>query len=268
MSYNAKPRVAVRRWSEIFEEAVAVLRQDSSEFAVIALIGAVPAALAVLIPGTTGSALAISFSAPLVVICAVAAFAASTAAITVGANHLQPEAGRAYASLLTRPLAVFFPWLPLIIGLWAASYAAAAFVQYIDPVPTVAVVLLLAGVSAWYAFPRTLWAAMVFEHDVPPGHAQGASAALVRAEPRRFATTWLLVTVLPMLMALIALAGGFDAVLGAIMVLAFMFALPFAAAMSTLLLYDASSRYELVPADPAPAPQPRQQPVRTYGRRI
>ena len=69
MTTHRNGRVFARPLVEILEEALAILRQDASEYAFIGLVGAVAAGMAVLIPALIGGpiAMALSLIAPLLV---------------------------------------------------------------------------------------------------------------------------------------------------------------------------------------------------------
>jgi hypothetical protein len=241
---------------EIVAEAIAILRQDASEYGFIALLGTVPACIAVLIPALVGGPVALSLIAPLVTLTALATLAAAGAALGDASNHLQPDASRAFAAAGRRAIRLLLPWLPLVIGLWAASYAAAAFAEYLGPMPHSVIVLVLAAGAAWYAFPRSMCMPAVFEHDVTSRQSAAASTALVHASRRRVGLAWAIALAPAIATALLAVAGGFDAVSGALVAMFFVAAMPFAAAMMSLLFADAVDRLGVTPA-PEPPPTQR-----------
>lgn len=246
---NSRPgQYETRPLLDIIAEAVAVLRQDLGEYGYIALFGAVPATLAVVVPGVVGRPIALAFMAPLLVIVCVATFAASCAAFGSATNHLQPDAGSAYAAAARRAFPLLKPWLLLVVALWTASYVAATFVGYIDPVPHVVVPLVLIVVSAFYAFPRSLSASAMFDQDLSSREAVAASAAIVRMQSGRVALAWGLALVPAIVVGGMGMLAGFDTINASLAAFFFAGAMPFAAAMMSLLFSEAATQIELAPA--------------------
>jgi hypothetical protein len=209
--------------------------------------------MAVLIPGLIGGPVALSLIAPLLVIVAVGTLASSAAALGVGANQLQPDAGRAFATAGVRGIGILLPWLPLIAVLGAASYVAAMFSSYLDPVPPEVVMLLMAVASAFYALPRSLGPTALFERDLSSREALRASAALVRQAPRRVGVAWGLVFAPSIIIALLGVLAGIDAATGAVIAVLFVGAMPAGAAMMSQIFIDAAARIEAAPAPAQPA---------------
>ena len=251
MTTNRTGRVSARPLVEILEEAYAILRQDASEYALIGLVGAFAACMAVLVPALVGGPIALAFIAPALVIIAVATLAASAAAIGVGSNQLQPDAGRAFAAAGARSIAILRPWLPLVVVLGAASYAAAAFSDYLGPVPPEAILLALALVSLAYALPRSLCSTALFEHDLAARESLHASAVIARQAPRTIGIAWGIVLTPSIIVALLGGLAGIDAATGAIIAVLFVGAMPAGAALMSQLFIDAASRIETAPT-PAP----------------
>ena len=254
MTTHRNGRVFARPLVEILEEALAILRQDASEYAFIGLVGAVAAGMAVLIPALIGGPIALSLIAPLLVAIAATTLAASAAALGVGTNQLQPDAGRAFAAAGARSIAILRPWLPLVVVLGAASYAAAAFSDYLGPVPPEAVILLLALFSGAYTLPRSLCPTALFEHDLSARESLRASATLVRRAPLTIGSAWGIVLAPSIIVALLGALAGIDAATGAVIAVLFVGAMPAGAAMMSQLFIDAASRIETAPA-PAPPPK-------------
>jgi hypothetical protein len=248
MTRSRKGRAFTRPLLELIEEAIAILRQDASEYAFIGLVGAVAGCMAVLIPGIIGGPLAVALIAPLLVIVTALTLATSAAALGVGANQLQPDASRAFAEAMLRAVAVLRPWLPLAVALGVASYAADTFSSHLGPVPPEAIILALAALSAAYALPRSLCATALFEHDLSARDALSASAALVRRASGIIALAWLLVLAPAIVLTLLGAVAGIDATTGAIMALLFVGALPAGAALMSQIFIDAASYVEATPA--------------------
>lgn len=247
MTTHRNGRVFSRPLVEIIEESIAILRQDASEYAFIGLVGAVAAGMAVLVPALIREPIALSLIAPLLVVIAVTTLAASAAALGVGSNQLQPDAGRAFAAAGARSIAILRPWLPLAVVLGAASYAAAAFSDYLGPVPPEAIILALALVSGTYALPRSLCSTALFEDDLSARESLHASAMLVRRAPLTIGVAWGIVLVPSIIMALLGALAGMDAATGAVIAVLFVGAMPAGAALMSQLFIDAASGIETTP---------------------
>lgn len=248
MTRSRKGRAFTRPLLELIEEAIAILRQDASEYAFIGLVGAFAACMAVLIPGIIGGPLAVALIAPLLVIVAALTLATSAAALGVGANQLQPDASRAFAEAMLRAVAVLRPWLPLAVALGVASYVADTFSSHLGPVPPEAIILVLAALSAAYALPRSLCATALFEHDLSARDALSASGALARRASGIIALAWLLVLGPAIVLTLLGAVAGIDATTGAIIALLFVGAMPAGAALMSQIFIDAASYVEATPA--------------------
>jgi hypothetical protein len=252
MTTHRNGRVFERPLLEILEEALAILRQDASEYAFIGLVGAVAAGMAVLVPGLVGGPIAMALIAPLLVIVAIGTLATSAAALGVGTNQLQPDAGRAFAAAGARSIAIQRPGLPLMAVLGAASYAAAAVSDDLGPVPPEAIIPALALVSGVYALPRSLSSTALFEHDLSARESSRASATLVRRAPLTIGVAWGIVLAPSILIALLGALAGIDAATGAIIAVLFVGAMPAGAAMMSQLFIDGASRIETAPAPATP----------------
>lgn len=250
MATRQRERVFARPLPDIIEESIAILRQDASEYAFIGLVGAFAAGMAVLIPGIVGGPIALALIAPLLVVIAVFTLATSAAALGVGANQLQPEAGRAFAQALVRSIGILRPWLPLAITLGAASYVTATFSGDLGPVPPEAIILGLALISLIYAQPRSLHATAMFEHDLSSREALSASAGLARLAGRTVTLAWCAVLAPAILMTILGGIAGIDTATGAFIAVLFVGAMPAGAAIMSQLFIDAASHYDLVPVAP------------------
>jgi len=247
--------VELRPLADIFEEAIDTLRQELSEYSFIALVGAVLAGLVVLFAGVINSSVSLSLIGPLVALSALLTLATCAAAFGCVNSHMQPDAGSAALAMLRRLPVLLLPWLPLIIGLWAGSYALAAFAEYIDKayIPDTAQILALIGIGLLYAFPRTLTVVASFDEEFTASQAQSLSAFVVRESGRRIWIMWAIVLAPAALMTALSLVVTLDTVTGALITCLFVGAMPLAAAMSTLLFYDAASQIELAPSAAATA---------------
>jgi hypothetical protein len=255
MRDSRQPDVEFRSLTDIFDEAVDTLRQEQSEYSFIALVGAVAGTLAVLFCGILNTAISLSLIGPLVALTAVLTLATSTAAYGCVNNQMQPDAGAAAGAMLRKLPVLLFSWAPLIIGLFAASYAIAAFAEYIDKayIPDWAQILGLIALAFLWTYPRSLVVTALFEEGMTPARASSLSAFIVRNSGNRVLAAWGICLAPAALMMLLSLVVGLDSVTGALVACFFVGAMPLAAAMTSLLFYDAASQIELAPAPPAAA---------------
>src|SRR5512140_2296357 len=134
MSRNQDARIFAPTMLETIADAMAILREDASEYAFIGLAGGASAGIAVLLLGLISGPIAIACIAPLLLLIATGTLATSSAAVGTGVNRLQPDAARAFAEAGRRGVAILRPWLPLAVALGAASYVAAVFAKHMGPV--------------------------------------------------------------------------------------------------------------------------------------
>ena len=249
--------VELRPLAGIFEEAIGTLRQELSEYSFIALVGSVLGALAVLLCGVINTPVSLSLIGPLVALTALLTLATCAAAFGCVNSHMQPDAGSAALAMLRRLPVLLLPWLPLLIGLWAGSYALAAFADVIDKarVPDTVQMLGLIGIGVLYAYPRSLAVVASFDEELTSSQAQSLSAFVVRESGRRVWIMWAIVLAPAALMMALSLVVTLDTVTGALITCFFVGAMPLAAAMQTLLFYDAASQIELAPRPAATAPR-------------
>lgn len=255
MRNTANADVELRPLSDIFEEAIDTLRQELSEYSFIALVGGVVAGLVVLVCGVIDTAASLSLVPPLVVLSALLTLATCAAAFGSANHQMQPDAGSAAIAMLQRLPVLLLPWLPLLVGLWVASFALSTFSQYLDKthIPGTLQVLAIIALGLVYAYPRSLAAAAAFEEQFSGAQAQSISAFVVRHSGRRIQAMWVVVLAPAALMLGLSLVVGLDTVTGALITCLFVGAMPLAAAMSSLLFYDAASQIELAPSPAATA---------------
>lgn len=247
--------VEFRSLTDIFDEAIDTLRQELSEYSFIALVGAVAGTLVVLFCGIANSAISLSLIAPLIALTAILTLATCSAAYGCVNNQMQPDAGAAAGAMLRRLPLLLFSWAPLLIGLFAASYALAAFAEYIDKVhiPDWAQILGLIGLAFLWSYPRSLVVTALFEDGITPSRASSLSAFIVRESGKRVLAVWGISLAPAALMTALSLVVGLDTVTGALVTCFFVGAMPLAAAMTSLLFYDAASQIELAPTPSAAA---------------
>jgi hypothetical protein len=243
MSRQAAGR-STRPLIEMVDEAISIVRQDAAEYGYIALIGGVSAAIAVLIPGIIGTPASLALIGPLVTITAVLTFATATAAVGAASGHMQPDASRALAEVAQRLPAVLFPWLLLAVGSAIASFVAATFTSDLGPVPSSAPLILVVIAAIFYVLPRSLCAHILLEHDATWRQSEIASTRFVRGNGRRVQTIWAICCAPALATALLGLLAGIDAVVGALIALMFVGALPFASTLFSLLMFEITSNIE------------------------
>lgn len=249
--------VELRPLSDIFEEAIGTLQQEMSEYSFIALVGAVLACLAVLALGVIDSAISLALIGPIIALSMILTLATCAAAFGCVNSHMQPDAGGAALAMLRRLPVLLLPWLPLLIGLGAASYALAGFADYIDKahIPDWVQILGLALLALLYAYPRSLTTVALFDEQFTPSQAQQLSGFIVRSSGKRIWAMWAIVLAPAVLMTGLSLITSLDTVTGALITCFLVGAMPLAAAMSSLLFYDAASQIELAPTPAASAPR-------------
>lgn len=241
MTRNSNARVFTRSMADIIADAMAILREDTSEYAFIGLAGGACAGIAVVALGVIGGPIAAAFIAPLLLLIAVYTLATSAAAVGAGATQLQPDASRAFAEAMARGVAIARPWLPLLVVLGAASFGTAAVPAHLGNAPRDAIILALIAVSILYALPRSLYATALFEYELSLADALAASTAVVRMMTRAVATAWCIVLAPALLMLALSAISGIDVVTGAVVAVLFVGAMPAGAALMSLLFRDAAT---------------------------
>jgi len=226
---------------EVVTDAMAVLREDASEYAIIGLAGGASAGIVVLTLGVIGGAVATALIAPLLLVVTAVALATSSAAVGAGANRLQPDAARALAEVGVRGLAILRPWLPLAAALGAASYVAASLADYTGPVPPDLFVLTFVAIAAAYALPRSLVCTALFEYDLSVRESVSASAAVERMMTRAVVTAWCIVLAPAILVLALGAVSGIDLVMGAVAAVLLVGAMPAAASLMSTLFREAAT---------------------------
>ena len=239
---------------EIFEEAFDVIRQDASEYAFIGFVGAVFASIAVLVPAIIGGPIAISLIAPLVAVVAILTLGTCEAALSNVSSGLQPDAATAARTAAWHAIPLLRPWLLLIAMLFSGSLIAAYTSPWFGPMPGVAVVPVLVALAALYSYPRSLYTAALFEHDVSSRDALRVSARLVHRAGGRAWKAWGAVCAPATIIALMTAIAGFDAVAGALVAFFFVGALPAAAVLMSLIFVDTASGAAAATPEPTASP--------------
>lgn len=230
-----------RPMRELFEEAFDVLRQDAAEYAFIGFVGAVLACIAVLVPAIVGGPVAVAFTAPLVALVVILTLATCEAALSNVASGLQPDAGAAAKTAAWRTVPLLRPWLLLLAMLFAGALVAAYTTPWWGPVPGIVTVPALVALAALYAYPRSLYTAALFEHDVAPRDAIRISVRLVDSAHGRVWKAWAAAATPAAIIALLTAIAGFDLVAGALVAFFFTAMSPVAAVLMSLLFVDTAS---------------------------
>lgn len=241
MSQHQDARVFGSTLPDVIADAMAVLREDASEYVFIGLAGGASAGIAVLVLGIIGGPIATACIAPLLLFIAAGALATSAAAVGAGANRLQPDAARAFADAASRGVAVLRPWLPLAVALGTASYVAAALAEYMGPVPPDVFVLGFVAIAAMYALPRSLFCTALFEYDLSVSEAVSASAAVERMMTRSVVMAWCIVLAPAMLVMALGALSGIDFVTGAVAAVLLVGAMPAGASLMSTLFREATT---------------------------
>lgn len=241
MARNQDAHIIAGRLPEVIADALAILREDASEYAFIGLAGGASAGIAVLILGIIAGPIATACIAPVLLLIAVGALATSSAAVGTGVNRLQPDAARAFAEAGRRGGAILRPWLPLAGALGAASFVAAILAKHLGPVPPGAIILTFVAIGAMYALPRSLSCTAMFEYDLSAHEAVTASAAVVRMMTRTVVTAWCTVLAPAIFVLALGAISGIDIVSGAVIAVLFVGAMPAGAALMSLLFRQAAT---------------------------
>ncbi len=236
---------STRTLASIFEDAVALLVQDASEYAFAGFLGGAAACFAAIIFRLIDSDASNSLIAPVAIIIAALTLSTSTAAMCRAAENLQPDAGRAFLSVLARAGAFLRPWLGIAIALFAATYAFEAFAGGMAAwARTASVAGLLVGATA-VALPSSFQAVALVTQPGPSREAEATGSALAWRSGGPLAAAWTVVMAPAMLAALGGLATGFGAAAAGVWALVFVASMPVAAAMMTLLFAQAVERVRM-----------------------
>ena len=253
MAWDKNGQPDARTLLETIADATGILRQDVSEYAFIGLVGGAAAGIAVLALGLIGGAIAVACIGPVLLLIAVGTLAAAAAAVADSANHLQPDAARAFAEAARSAVAIVRPWVRLLAALAVASYPAAAFSHDLGPLPSRAIILAFAVIGAAYALPRSFYCAAVFEHRLSARDALRVSSTLVRASTRSVVAAWCIVLAPAILITALGAFAGIDAPTGAVIAVLLAVAMPAGAALMSQIFLEVASALEASREPAAPA---------------
>jgi len=232
---------AKRPLIEIFDEAIDVVRQDAGEYGFVALVGAICACLAVLVPGLIGGPAGAAAVGPLLSLVALLSFGTGAALVSCAGDQLQPDAAGAFREALRRSPSLLRPWLLLMFALGVAGAGYSLGRAYLGPVPSGIVLLAPVAFAVWYAYPRSVAVTACIEQDLGGVRAERLSLAIAARAGGRLLIVWCALLAPTAAVLAISALGGLDAISGGFVALVFVATLPFAAAVLSPLFAEYAS---------------------------
>ena len=234
-SYEGEAR-ETRTLTDLFTDAVVLIRQDAAEYGFTAVLGAIGGAVAVVMLGTAGGPIGRALMAPAAFLAALLTYATACAAIRRVEENLSPDTLSAFAAVCQRAAAVVTPALgPL--GIVFAGLLAAGFIdRYVGQTVGTLAGLCVVGGAAIPVFRRALYVPALFTHS---SNARDAADRAARAQDTASAALFVLhgaALVPALLFGLIALGTGFTVMSSALASFVFVMTMPLSAAISTLIL--------------------------------
>jgi hypothetical protein len=235
-----------RTLAQIIEDSAAIIWQDAGEYGFIALLGAFPACIAVVLLAALGGPLFAALVVPAILYSMALTLAAGGAAFQRVTANLAPDATEAWGASLKRAGAVTRPWTaPALLG-FVVVFGLQAASSLFDT-PWTAVTLACVAALAAYTLPRTFYVpALLLTEGGTPRECEAGSAQLVAVGPRKTLAAWAAVLAPAVLATLAAASSGFALAWSAIAVFVFIGSMPAAAVMCSLLFYDALANAERV----------------------
>jgi hypothetical protein len=234
---------SARTLARIFEDAIALLVQDASEYAFTGLLGGAAACFAAIILRFIDNDASNALVAPATIIIAALTLSTTTAAMCRAAENLQPDAGRAFASVLLRPMAYLRPWLGIALALFAAAYAIESF-SLPDWLRTACIIAVTGGAIA-AALPSSFHAIALVTQRGTAQEAAAAGSALARRSMAPLAAAWCVVMTPALLATLLGLGTGFGRASSGVWALVFVASMPVAAAVMALMFIEAAERLQV-----------------------
>lgn len=224
-----------RALSDLFADAVMLIRQDAAEYAFTAVLGAVGGAVVVVLLSATAGPPGRALTLPAALLAALLTYAAACAAIRRVEEQLAPDALSAAAAVVTRLPAIVVP----VLGPLGATFIALLVAGFIDrwigaTVATLAALAVIAAASM-AVFKRALYIPALFTRS-----ASAWDAAARAAEAHRAAGPALFVlqaaALLPAaLVWLIAIGTDLSTMSAALATFVLVMTTPLCAAISTLI---------------------------------
>lgn len=228
-----------RTLASVFDDAVAILRQDAGEYSFIGLLGAAPACLLVLILHMIGNAVAAALIPPMVIVAAVLTLTTATEALRRVGESLEPDAGRAFAAVGLHAHEFLRPWVQLAVILGGAAFGMAILGNHVGSLTRLPINSLIVVFAAVLALPRSFVPVALLTQRATYAQADAGSRALVAQAPARVVYAWAIALAPALLFGLIALVAGFGTVSSAVAAFAFVGMMPVGAVIMSLLFYDA-----------------------------
>jgi hypothetical protein len=233
-----------RSLSDIFADAVAILRQDASEYAFVGLVGAFFGTIAAIVLHLVGSDLSFSLIAPLVFLTALLVYATTAAQVAMVDDQLEPDAGRAFVGVLARAPFLFIAYAPGILLLGIATMLG---LKLAGPIPgwaaSLAGIALGAGAVYWM-FQRSLYVPGLFTRGASAREAHRRAVAIARRAPMALAVAWSIPLAPCLMIALLALALGYGAAATGFTSMLLIIGMPLAAPIMTLLYQQTAVAYD------------------------
>jgi hypothetical protein len=226
----------------VFDDAVAALVQDASEYGITGFVGGFAACFATVVLRLMHSPAADALIAPVVIAIAALTLATASEAFARGSENLQPDAGDALLAIWPRAGAHLVPWLRLGMALFAAVFLLRLFGGALGFWASAGLAAALVLGSWLYAWRRSFYTGALVAGVRTPREAAVVSGALVRLAGAPVPVAWL-VAALPTLSAgLIGLAAGFGPASAGIVSFVAVGTMPLLAAVMSLLFAEASAQ--------------------------
>jgi hypothetical protein len=219
---------------DIIADALALLHQDIAEYAFAGFIGAIGAAfLAVVL--STGGMIGQALIAPAVFGVAIITYAQTCAAVRRAQENLEPDAVRAFFSVLARAHAVFTPLtLPLALSAAAVLVAVGASRWAPSSVLTLGALVVFAY-CAMTAFQRALYIPALFARNVTFAQARVLGYESMKKAGILMAACFGIALAPALLMVLVGLAAQFGTLSTGVTAFVFVACIPLAATAAAIV---------------------------------
>jgi hypothetical protein len=231
---------------DILADALVMLHLDIGEYAFAGLIGAAGAAFLAIIL-STGEFIGQALIAPAVFGVAIVTYANTCAAVRRAQDNLEPDAARAFFSVLARVHALFTPLtVPLALSSLAVLVGVAASRWAPASVLTLGVIVVFAycGLAS---FQRALYIPALFARNVTFADARLLGIATMKKASVLLGTCFVIALAPAGLMAMIGLAAGFGALSTGVTAFVFVACMPLAGACAAIV-YEALAPQAVVAA--------------------
>lgn len=241
-----------RTFAQIFDDAMATLRQDNAEYGLIGITGGVIAAMLALVLRTAGGPLVVAAIVPLVALVALLTLATTTAALRRVDENLSPDASRALLGAVVRLPFMLVPLGPSLLIAWAAVLAASYAGRYVPDALALGGGLALLLCAAIAALRYALFVPALFARGSSARAAAPLAEQMIAGARLRVAMTWLLPLAPAHLIAIVSALLGFGVMSSGITAFAYAASMPLVAAVSWMQ-YQQLAPYAGF-STPAPSP--------------